>query len=203
MGLLGDIFGPSKAEIWAQVAADMGGHYEDGGIFGTDVLRYRVGGWEMTLDTHTVSSGKSSTTYTRLRAPFMNADGLQFTVYDESIFSPIGKLFGMQDIQLGDEAFDNRFVVQGNNEEKMRLLLKDPDLKRRMHSLSQMRILVKDDEGWFGATFPEGVDELYYECHGTETDPEVIKDMFDLFTLVLDRLVRIDSAYADDPRVEL
>ncbi len=203
MGLLRSIFGPSKDEIWSQLADDIGGRYEDGGWLGKDALRYRSGEWELTLDTYTVSTGKSSTTYTRMRAPFVNRDGLYFKIYREGFFSSIGKFLGMQDIEIGDPYFDGDFVIKGNHEEKIRRLLDDADLKELIRAQPQISFEVRDDEGWFGTHFPDGVDALYFQCYGVVKDPERLKDLFDLFSLTLTRLVQIDSAYEDDPRVSL
>ena len=46
MGFLRALFGPSKEEIWSQIARDIGGQYIDGGFWGTDALRYRHAEWE-------------------------------------------------------------------------------------------------------------------------------------------------------------
>jgi hypothetical protein len=203
MGFLSSIFGPSKDEIWGQIATDIGGSYEDGGFWGRDVLRYRSGEWEITLDTYTVSTGKSSTTYTRMRAPFINKDGLYFKIYREGIFSAIGKLFKMQDITVGDPFFDEQFVVKGNNEEKLKQLLSDPKLKELIEHQPNICFEVKGDEGFFGGTFPEGVDELNFTCYGVLRDVDLLKNLFAMFTATLERLVQIDSAYANDPNVRL
>jgi hypothetical protein len=74
MGLLRNIFGPSKDEIWSRIANDIGGDYVDGGFWGKDVLVYEHGDWQILLDTFTVRSNNSSTVYTRMRAPFFNKD---------------------------------------------------------------------------------------------------------------------------------
>lgn len=47
-------FGPSKDEIWTQIATDIGGEYIDGGFWGKDVLLYTHGEWPILLDTYTV-----------------------------------------------------------------------------------------------------------------------------------------------------
>ena len=49
----------------------------------------------------------------------------------------------------------------------------------------------------------DGVDALYFQCYGVVKDPERLKNLFDLFSLTLTRLVQIDSAYEDDPGVSL
>jgi hypothetical protein len=202
MGFLRSIFGPSKDEIWNQIARDIGGHYEDGGFFGRDVLRYQSGEWEIILDTYT-TGGKHSTTYTRMRAPFVNRDGLYFKIFREGFFASIGKFFGMQDIEINDPYFDDNFIIKGNNEEKIRLLLSDRRLKQFIQGQPDICFQIRDDEGYFGARFPEGVDALYFQCVGVVKDEKRLKNLFDLFSFTLERLVQIDSAYENDPRVKL
>lgn len=202
MGLLRSIFGPSKKEIWNQIADDIGAVYEDGGFWGHDALRYQSGNWEVTLDTYT-TGGKHQSTYTRMRAPFVNKDSLYFVVYREGFFSSIGKMFGMQDVQIGDPFFDEEFVIKSNSEEKIKLLLNGPVLKQLIQEHPDIRFEIKDDEGWFGAQFPEGVDELYFRCYGVVKSEELLLNLFELFCITLERLVRIDSAYEVDPDVAL
>jgi len=203
MDILRSIFGPSKAEIWTQLARDIGGNFDAGGFLGRDALRYRSGEWVITLDTYTVSTGKSSTTYTRMRAPFVNKDGLYFKIYREGLFSPIGKFLGMQDIEIGDPSFDDNFVIKGNDAGKVKLLLNDARLKQLVEAQPSISLEVRDDEGWFGADFPQGVDELYFQCHGVLKDEALLKGLFDMFSITLERLVQIDSAYGNDPKVAL
>ena len=67
----------------------------------------------------------------------------------------------------------------------------------------EIRLEVKDSEGWFGPKFPEDVDELYFQVVGVIKDVERLKSLFDLFAAVLDQLCRIGSAYKQEPGVEL
>lgn len=203
MGILRSIFGPSKDEIWSQIAGDIGGEFIDGGFWGKDVLVYKHGEWQILLDTYTVSSGNSSTTYTRMRAPFVNKDGLYFKIYREGVFSSIGKFFGMQDMEIGDPFFDDQFVIKGNSPEKIRLLLADARIKELIKQQPRIHFEIRDDEGYFGAAFPEGTDELYFRTVGVIKDTALLKSLFELFSATLVRLVQIDSAYENDPQVKL
>ena len=47
---------------------------------------------------------------------FVDPEGFRFTVYRKGIFSDIGKWFGMQDIEIGDEDFDRDFILKSNQE---------------------------------------------------------------------------------------
>ncbi len=194
MSLL-SLFGPSKAEIWSQLAAQTGGQFTDGGFFGKSRVDVRVDPWLLTLDPYTVSTGKSSTTYTRLRAPYVNADGFRFTVYREGLFTPLGKMLGMQDIEIGDPAFDQSFVLKGNDESKVRQFFADDTLKALLYTQSAIHMEVKDNEGWFGSSFPANVDELYFQRVGIMRDLSELRALFELFSHTLHRLCHFGSAY--------
>ena len=138
-----------------------------------------------------------------MRAPFVNKDGLYFQIFREGFFSSIRKFFGMQDIEIGDPFFDKQFVIKGNNPEKIKLLLANDRIKELCQTQPRIHLRIKDDEGRFGSDFPEGVDELCFECIGVMKETTLLRALFGLFCLILQRLVQIDSAYEDDPQVTL
>jgi len=73
MGFLRNVFGPSRNEIWQQFASAIGGSFTEGGFWNGGTVEAAHGQWIITLDTYTVSTGKSSITYTRIRAPWFPA----------------------------------------------------------------------------------------------------------------------------------
>src|SRR5262249_46998675 len=155
------------------------------------------------LDTYTDSSGHSHVTYTRMRAPYINPEGFRFTIYPKGFFSDLGKLLGMQDIEVGDFDFDEAFIIKGNDEDRVRASFSDPKIRQMIQDQPKIRLEVKDSEGWFGPKFPEDVDELRFQVVGVIKDVERLKALFDLFATVLDQLCRIGSAHKQEPRVEL
>jgi hypothetical protein len=201
MGLLRQVFGPSKEEIWSQLSREIGAEYNEGGLFkaGKVILAYHE--WEITLDTYTVSTGKSHITYTRMRAPYVNRDGFRFNIYRKSVFSWIGKLFGTQDVEVGDAFFDDQFIIQGEPEHLVRSLLTNERIRQLIYDQKDIHFEIKDDEGLFKKSFPEGVDMLYFQVVGVIKDKDRLKSLFDLFALVLDQLCRLGSAYETDPGV--
>lgn len=203
MGILREIFGPSKREVWQNLSSQIGADFVSGGLFVGDKVVARVREWTVTLDTYTVSTGKSSTTYIRIRAPYINKDGFRVTIYRSGIFSDIGKLLGMQDIEIGKPEFDEQFIIKGNDEERVRTLFANGELRHLIQLQSEIHLEVKDDEGWFGAYFPEGVDELYFRVYGVIKDIDQLKSLFELFAVMLDQLCYMGSAYEDKPNVEL
>jgi hypothetical protein len=196
-------FGPSKDEVWRRLCQEIGAEFVAGGFWKGSKVQARVGPWTITLDTHTVSSGESSETYTRIRVPYVNRDGFRFTIYRAGFLTGLGKLLGMQDIEIGDPEFDAAFVVKSNDEFKVRDLFGSPGLRGLVQDQPRIRLQVKDDEGWFATQFPEGVDELHFQVGGIIRDVDRLKGLFDLFAAVLDQLCRIGSAQKEDPGVTL
>ena len=203
MGILRSLFGPSQNEIWSELSREMGARFQAGGLMRSGRVDISNGVWDITLDTYVVSSGKSSSTFTRLRAPYVNADGFYFNVYGKSVFSSIAKKLGSPTISMGDPGFDQTFMVQSNSEERIRYLLSNPNIRSLMEADPDLHFQVKDDDGWFKSKFPGGVDELYFQTYGLVTDLERLKRLFNLFALVLDELCLMGSAYQNDPGVRI
>jgi len=203
MGLLRQVFGPSKEEIWSQLSREIGAEYQEGGFFKESkiVLSHRE--WEITLDTYTVHTDKVTIVYTRMRAPYVNRDGFRFNIYRKSAFSWLGKLFGVEDIEVGEAFFDEEFIIQGEPEILVRSLLNNSRIRQLIQDQKDIHFQVKDDDSWFKSRFPDGVDELYFEVADIIKDKQRLKNLFDLFTLVLDELCRLGSAYETDPNVKL
>lgn len=201
MAFLRELFGPSKAEVWQQLCAEIGAQYVDSGFWKGDKVQASHGPWTVTLDTYVVSTGKTSITYTRMRAPFVDPEGFRFTVYRKGIFSEIGKWFGMQDIDIGDEAFDRDFILKTNQESKLMELLGNSGIRDLISQQPQIYFAVKDDEGFFGPSFPQGVDELYFQVVGVIKDVDRLKLLYELFAETLDQLCKIGSATRDAPQV--
>jgi len=203
MGFLKEMFGPSKEEIWQQLSEEIGAEYTRDGFLKSGKVEARVKEWTITLDTYTVSTGKSSVTYTRMRAPYFNADNFRFTLYRRGFFSDIAKFFGMQDISIGDPEFDADFIIKSNNQWKIVELLANHKIRDMVRAQPTFYLTVKDDEGWFKKSFPEGVDELYFQVLGVITDIARLKALYELFAALLDQLCYIGSAYEKDPGTKL
>jgi hypothetical protein len=200
---MSSLFGPSKAEVWRKLSAEIGANFVSGGFWKGDKVLATHGEWTVTLDTFAVSTGKSTTTYTRMRAPFVNPGGFRFSITSRNLFHDLGKLFGMQDVEVGHAAFDRDFIIQGTSDAKLRAFFDNPRVRELIAGQPYMALRVKDDEGWFGAQFPQGVDELHFVVGGVVKDAERLKRLFELFAESLDQLCHIGSAVPAPAGVKL
>jgi len=203
MGKGRGLFGPSREEIWRKLSEDLHARYVEGGFWTGDRVEATHGEWTITLDTHAVTTGQTTIRYTRMRAPYVNPDGFRFTVYREGQFSEIAKWFGMQDAEVGYEPFDRDFIIKGTDGYKLRQLFSNDRIRELLTRQPNVHFCVRDDEGLFGPKFPDGVDELRFTVTGVMKDPELLKQLYDLFAETLDQLCRIGSAYAGDPHLKV
>lgn len=201
MSFLKMLFGSSNQEIWSELAQEIGASYEKSGLRGGSFevrLKYKV--WEIILDKHVVSSGKSSVTYTRIRAPYINKDGFQFTIYREGFWSRIGKALGMEDVEVGFPMFDEDFIIKGNDHHKLWKLFQNEQIRVCFKALDNVRLGVRDKpNSWFKET-QKDIDNLHFQVVGIIEDKLELKILFELFTRLLDQLHAINAASDENPK---
>jgi hypothetical protein len=196
-------FGPSSKAMWRKLSDELGGRYVEGGFWKGEKVQVDHDEWTVTLDRYVVSTGKVTVVYTRMRAPYANPDGFRFTIYRRGFFSDIAKKLGMQDVGVGHESFDRDFIIKGTDENKLRRLFANKRIRELIEAQPEIKLEVRDDEGWFGPKFPEGTDELVFLVTGVIKDVDRLKTLYELFAETLDELCRMRSAYKHAPGVEL
>lgn len=122
-----------RREAWPNAARELGGtHHPQSRWWRNDEhILANVDGATVKLDSYTVSTGKSSATYTRVVAPFVYGPGPKMKVAKRGVFATIGTALGMDDHALGDPVFDDAYVVRGNHAAVLRRLW-TPQTRARM-----------------------------------------------------------------------
>ena len=195
------LFGSKKREIWQRLSQELGGAMHSS--WRGDKVQIAHEEWVITLDTYVVMANNAPIFFTRIRAPFVNRSEFRLSIRRRNVFSDLAVWLGAQDVEIGQPDFDQAFVLKANNEPRLLELLRDQELLRRLDAQPTLSLSVKDNEGWFGATFTEHVDELYFSVHGVITDTDRLKELFELFSYTLDRLVITGSAEPIAPDVAL
>lgn len=197
------LFGPSKREVWEQLTSEINAEVVDGGFWKGNRVEGRHNNWTIYLDTYTVSTGKSSMTYTRMRAPFVNSKDFYFKVYNTGVFSEIGKWLGGQDIEVGYELFDSEYVIQGSDENAVKSLFSNERIRSLIQELPRVKLEIKQSEGIFGPRFQENEGELFFLVPGVMKDIDHLKRLFELFSEVLETLELIGIASGSAASTEL
>lgn len=176
-------------DAWSQLAGQLSEAGWDG-----QPLRLQHDGHVVTLDLHAGLEGKASEVVTRLRVAFANPERFVFRVFRRSLGSDLASLFGAQDVEVGDPAFDRNFVLRSNDPDRLRRIFEDPGLGARLQASAVRLVEIRDDEGWFGEEFPEGIDELYVEAEGRVTEPERLERGYSLIADLFDRILETRPA---------
>ena len=204
MGFLSWMFKQDNRSGWEDIAKELGANLLWSQSPGSSAISLIDDGWEIVLDTYRIEGEYIDDIYTRIRTPFTHIGGLEFSIFPEHIFYSIGKLGGLTDIKVGDLDFDNRFVVRGNNEEKIKELLEPYEIRALIDSFYDPKFEIRDTvRDWPYPKFPGQLRVLYYECKGLIEDRNVIINLFLLYGLLIRRLVKIGCAKPEPPNLRL
>jgi hypothetical protein len=150
--------------VWATAAQGLGAQFNR--RFGPWYHRVRridarVEGVDVAVDHYTVSTGKSSQTFTRLQADVVFPGKLRLRVFPKHALSGLSKALGFQDVATGDADFDERFVVKANDEAMARSWL-TPRVRQAIARAAKYSFSIKDGK-------------LSAQRSGLETDADVLQ----------------------------
>ena len=74
-----------------------------------------------------------------------NPDGLKFKIYREGIIQKLTKIFGIKDILFDEKAFDKKFIVEGNNEEKVKNIITH-DIREKFIEIGEVFMILDGDK---------------------------------------------------------
>ncbi len=106
---------------WRQAADALGLRFMLGSWSETGEISGRHLGRQVRVYTFRERSGRSTYTYTRIEVELQLA--LRLRIFREGLWQKVTKVFGAEDLQTGDDAFDRRFMIQGDDAETIRRIL--------------------------------------------------------------------------------
>jgi hypothetical protein len=187
-----------EEEVWRKLSEELGGVFKNEDGWRHDEVKIQDGDWTVTLSFVGHRGARLDAIYTCFRAPYVNSDKFRFELYRQELAHGLGKLLGAQDVQIGDKTVDKMFMIKATDEEKVKKLLADPELRKLLATEKELHVVVRDADKYFSAEFPEGVDELVVEVPGRVEDGERLQRLYKLFALLLHAIGRFSTAYTRD-----
>jgi hypothetical protein len=188
---------PKQADVWPALAEAVSGDYRVTKRGKPKEVRVEDRGRLLTLDTYTVSTGQSSTTYTRVRAFYRDRDGFQFKLSSENPFTRLFARLGMQDIVVGWPALDQKYVIKSNDPAKVKQLMMGSAVGGLLAAAKPVGLSIKSASRKEKKALGPDVVQLSAEVTGVEKDPERLKWMLAVVSETLDYLARVGSAGTD------
>ena len=107
---------------WGVVAERLGLQLVAKSALSRPLLTGSVSGIAVHVDTFTRRSGNNSTTYTRYQVRYPSP-GFDFKLSRTGGFAKIGRLLGIRDVEMGDQAFDGAFTIKTDDRNQLEQLL--------------------------------------------------------------------------------
>ena len=203
MALVQTGFGEKQKKLWRLFTSEVNGKIIDGGQYNPDSLIYKYKGWTVVLDEviRMPSGGASGSLVTRFRIPIVNQQALSFKVHKEDLFMKFFKLFGTQDIQIGDPQFDKKFIIEGTNTDALRKVLSHRPLRESLLKIPDALLTLRTNEEKHGDDFPEGIDLLEIDLPGKVHAFDQLQTMHQVLTQTCEALTHFDPSFQLDPGV--
>lgn len=186
------MFRKDYESIWRQFAEQNSGKYEP---VSSDRVVIPYKNFTLTLDDYThyivVSSTAYESEYTRALVEFKCTDNFKFLITQQGFIENISKLFGAQDIRIGDKSFDKKFMVKANDEWKAKELLSNKTITSLLVENNTLRFTLTNEEGLFSEKPAEGNLMLYYVWDGKIKQLRELNHVLTLFTTTVDSLEKM------------
>ena len=142
----------------------------------------------------TKGNGTSATLHYAPREHFI------FDIRIEKRLDQIGKAMGLQDIQLGDQEFDHRFLIQGSDVAKVRNLFADMRLRDLImaNTASHLALVAESEELPPEHQIPAGRHAVLYSHDSALERFEDLQDLYDIVTAVVHRLGAMPALAGED-----
>jgi len=165
--VFGFIASRKRDEAWRQLATELGANFVKGGFRRSSLVQLPFKQWTVNLDTYSVSSGDSSTTYTRVSAHLPDMQGFWFALSKKGLVSKLDKALGTKEYPTGDAEFDKAFVIRGNDEAKIRALFAHQSIRQLFVTERSLTAAIKKNV-------------LSIELTGSIKDPNRLKALFEM-----------------------
>ncbi len=190
MSFHSDLFGWEY--VWRNFADGKGGEVletDQGGILALMIPAPDIDSTVVLMPS--VKRGKRASKGTTVAVTFKPVSDFGLVVHAEKLSDQVGKVFGMQDVQVNDAEFDSKFLIQGTNESIIKKLFADARLRESLllQPPTELRIetdLSRLDLAW---TVPAGHHALVYRTDRHLEKFDQLQLACDVVTIAATRLV--------------
>ena len=183
------LFGPSNETVLQRLAEQWGRPVTDGGLLGNDSLTFNYRGFKCAIvaESEYNAGTRCTTRCIDFIADYRPADEFQLRIENEGILSGLSKLFGTTDFEIGDQDYDRAFLLDSNNNQRLKDICDKCGIKGAMLQAGSCE-LTTQDPGWL-SNIPEGMRRLRYRIEGEIEKVTALNLQLQAFGDILDGLV--------------
>jgi len=196
------IFKNNKDIVWKEFAEEVKGEFIEKDGFRPSKVIVKNENWNIVFDTYSVSDGRTNTTYTRVRVPFIKKKDFYMDIHEKGIFKLVEKMLTKDNIKTGIDRVDEQFSIKSNNENMICSMLKNEKILELMLTQKKFEMFIKRNQGVFGGKFPEGTDELQFKVYGVVKDKKTLKGINRLFCEILNEFSNLNLVSTEKTEFE-
>ncbi len=189
------IFGKDYSHVWQKFATNVNGTFLHGSEYKVEFI-YKS--YKISFDSYThytvVGGSCYEKEYVRGIVEFISPDNFKLKIIPQDFIENIGKIFGSQDIIIGDKLLDKKFIIKGNDEYKAQVILSDNLIKKILIEQNILRFVITDTDDLFDEKAKEGNSMLYYVTENKITQIDQLNKLKTLFVRMIDLLTKHNSA---------
>lgn len=171
----------SEEAIWKVIAAQLNSKKDDRDY----TAQFSFGQYCVTLDIdiHPDRGEEDEKPLTSFTTPLSNDNDFRFKIEQQGLKHQIGKLFGTQDIIVGQPDVDKKYLIQSNDEEKVKEMLIQSEVSTALLRHPVVNFEIKENR--IGVT-RETV--LRLDVDGAITEPSILQSLFQPFKTAISKL---------------
>lgn len=183
------LFGKDTTPAWRNFALENGGTYH---AIPDHKVSVNYKGFTIIFDAYTyyTTAGHSSSRAALIRGfvQFNNPGHYNLLITQQGIIENISKLFGAQDIRIGDKEFDKTFMIKSNDELKTQLLLTNSIIRDTLLKYKTIRFTITNEDGLWNERPAEGKYMLYFVMETKITRKAQLQELLSLYKETIDYL---------------
>jgi hypothetical protein len=190
--------------VWMEFAEEHQGSFDDGQkLF---VMRVPVEGkpWSVTYHMQE-KGGKAVSDNTAAFLPFKSKGSFSFDIHNRSLAGDVGKVFGGQDIEVGEVEFDRDYIIKGTDEKLVQQIFANQRIQELIKLQPHLKLFIQDEPKELAehGTVPPGIHVLAFKDNSAINSFERLTLVHDLMQAVLEEMLACDLASPQDPNFEI
>lgn len=195
---LGILITPTS-QVLQTFCQDYNGDYHSGSFGNPGIAYVPIKNWRMKLCYDKTSSGQQVTCFEIL---YHNLDEFIFEVHPTSLYHEfLVTYMEKQDINVGNQLFDDNFIIKSNDEKKVQQLLGSSKIQETLSAFDKIRIQIKKYEPPTESSL--SLRGLSYTCEGQIKDPFELKKLYGLFSEMMNVMLEQKIASDEEFRFEM
>lgn len=191
--------------VWMEFAEEHQGSFDEGQkVF---VMRVPLTGkpWTITFHMHQKGVGGAVTDSSAVFLPFKAKGSFSFDLHNRSLAGDVGKVFGGQDIEIGEDEFDRDYIIKGSDEKLVKQIFAGSRVQELIKLQPHIKLFIQDEPKELAehGTVPPGIHVLAFKVKDAINSYERLTLVYDLMLSVLEEMTACDLASPQDPNFEI